>query len=323
MTSAQLVRLPGTNMDVSRICLGGNRFGAQLDQDASFEILDAFYELGGNFVDTAHVYADWVPNIERSSSEKTIGRWIVAHGLKEDLIVATKGGHPELGRSGSRLDARSLSDDARSSRENLGLETLPIFYLHRDDPTLPAEEILGALEELRIEGVICHYAASNWKPARLVEATQVAKRNGWQGFVANQSEWSLAHRNSGSAAPDLVSMDGALFDWHVETRTASIPYSAQARGYFNKLVAEQLDRATAEAYDNAQSRFLAGWLSEIGARLGATPTQVMLALLLKAPFVVVPVVGCQTREQINACFESVRLNIESVPPKERKAYAWI
>ena len=201
MSVPTLVRLPGTDLDVSRICLGGNRFGAQLDQEASFELLDIFHEAGGNFVDTAHVYADWLPDIERSSSEKTIGRWLAARGLRGKVVVATKGGHPELGNPASRrLDRASLREDATGSRDNLGTEDVPIFYVHRDDPGRPVDEILGALEELRGEGIIRHYAASNWTLPRLVEARRVAQRAGWQGFVANQPEWSLARRNPGSAA---------------------------------------------------------------------------------------------------------------------------
>jgi aryl-alcohol dehydrogenase-like predicted oxidoreductase len=313
MSVPALVRLPGTDIEVSRLCLGGNRFGAQLDREASFEVLDIFHEAGGNFVDTAHVYADWLPDIERSSSEKTIGRWLAARGLRGKVVVATKGGHPELGDPASRrLDRASLREDATRSRDNLGTEDIPIFYVHRDDPGRPVDEILGALEELRGEGVIRHYAASNWTLPRLVEARRVAQRTGWQGFVANQPEWSLARRNPGSAAADLVAMDDEMFAWHRETGAALIPYSAQARGYFNKAAGGKVDPATAEAYDNAPNRELSARLSKIGADMGASPTQVMLAMMFAAPFVVVPVVGCQTREQIMSCFGSLELDVANV-----------
>lgn len=308
--TAPLLRLPGTGLDVSRICLGGNRFGAQLDRDASFEVLDIFHEAGGNFIDTAHVYADWIPEIERSASEKTIGRWLAARGLQDGVVVATKGGHPDLASPAQgRLDPRSLREDAEGSRENLGIGRLPLFYLHRDDPARPVEDILGALEELRDRGVVRHYAASNWTPARLAEATRTARRNGWQGFVANQPEWSLAQRNPGSAAADLVAMDAGMLAWHRQTGTAAIPYSAQARGYFDKLAAGRVDPATAEAYDGPRNRALSERLGGIAARLGATPTQVMLAILLRAPFPVVPVVGARTRAQILSCFESLTLDL--------------
>jgi aryl-alcohol dehydrogenase-like predicted oxidoreductase len=308
-----LVRLPGTAIEVSRLCLGGNRFGAGLDREASFEVLDVFHEAGGNFIDTAHVYADWLPGIERSSSEKTIGRWLAARGLRGKTVVATKGGHPELGDPASRrLDRASLREDATRSRDNLGTEDIPIFYLHRDDPGRPVDEILGALEELRGDGVIRHYAASNWTLPRLVEAGRIARRTGWQGFVANQPEWSLARRNPGSAAADLVAMDDETFAWHRETGTALIPYSAQARGYFDKVAGGSIDPATAAAYDNLPNRTLAARLSEIAATLGASPTQVMLAMMVAAPFVVVPVVGCRTREQVISCFGSLELDVAAV-----------
>src|SRR5918998_175301 len=95
MSVDALIALPGTDLSVSRLCLGGNRLGAQLDHEASFALLDAFTECGGTFIDTAHVYANWLPDVERSCSEKTIGRWLAARGATR-LVVATKIGHPQL-----------------------------------------------------------------------------------------------------------------------------------------------------------------------------------------------------------------------------------
>ena len=137
------VVIPGTKLSVSRLCLGGNRLGSALNQTESFALLDAFVAEGGNFIDTAHIYADWLPDAERSCSEKTIGRWLKSRG-HGDIIVATKGGHPPLEAPGvARLDASSLRMDALASRANLGLDQLEIFYLHRDDPKRPVEGFCG------------------------------------------------------------------------------------------------------------------------------------------------------------------------------------
>jgi aryl-alcohol dehydrogenase-like predicted oxidoreductase len=269
-------------------------------------LLDAFVEAGGNFVDTAHVYADWLPGAERSCSEKTIGRWLAARGMADEIVVATKIGHPPLGSpSRPRLDRGSLRQDVFEALDNLGLAKLGLVYLHRDDPSLPAEDVLGVLEELRRDGLVAHYAASNWTACRLGEADEAARRYGGEGFRANQAEWSLAIRNPGSAAADLHGMDAGMIRWHRASLAAAIPYSTQARGYFDKCAAGAFDVATARNYDNPENRIRAQKLATLAKRVGLTPTETMLALFRLAPFTVIPVVGCRDATQIASSFRGI------------------
>jgi aryl-alcohol dehydrogenase-like predicted oxidoreductase len=69
------VTIPQTDLMVSTVCLGSGEVGSSLNQEKSFALLDAMLEYGGNFLDTAHDYGNWVKDLERSASEKTIGRW--------------------------------------------------------------------------------------------------------------------------------------------------------------------------------------------------------------------------------------------------------
>lgn len=321
---AARVALPGTELSVSRFCLGGNRFGGDLDQDASFALLDAFVEAGGNFIDTAHVYADWIPGNETSSSEKTLGRWLASR-RPTDVVIATKGGHPPLGEpSRSRLDAASLRHDVEEGLRNLGQDRLDLFYLHRDDPARPAADILAATEELRGAGLIRHYGASNWSTARLEEARAAAARHGWQGFVANQAEWSLARRNPQTIPADLHVMDARMVALHRRYELPAIPYSAQAKGYFDKLKRAALDAATERLYDNPENRRLAGELLALTAAHDAEPTQLMLAAMIRAPFPTVPVVGCRTPEQVRASFASLSIDLpqnEAISLLSRAGYS--
>lgn len=302
--------IPGTALDVSALCLGGNRLGAELDRDASFALLDAFVASGGTFIDTAHVYADWLPDVERSCSEKMLGLWRAERGA-DGVVIATKIGHPLLeAPAAPRLDARSLRADVGEALDNLRCDRLDLVYLHRDDPSTPVADILAVMEEMVAEGLVRHYGASNWTAARLEEAQTTARGKGWQGFVANQAEWSLAARNPGTAAADLHAMDAAMVRWHRKTGVAAIPYSAQARGYFDKLASGTLDPATARSYDSARNRELGGTLAELAARHGVTPTEAMLAILRTAPFPVIPVVGCRTPAQVASSVRSLAIEID-------------
>ena len=301
----QRINLPKTGYSVSRICLGGNRFGGDLDQDKSFELLDAFVEIGGNFIDSAHVYANWIPGNEKSSSEKTIGRWLASR-KPQGLVIATKGGHPIDGVK--RLDLASLRTDASEACENLRVPTLDIFYVHRDDPSRPVAEILESLEILRKEGLFRHYAASNWHLERLIEAQEIAARMGIAGFVGNQCEWSLARRNPGSASSDLVAMGRDMVAFHARSGLAAIPYSAQAKGYFDKVAAGDPGVLT-NAYGNAENRQISAVLSRLSSQYGATPTEIMLAAMLRAPFPVIPVIGPRNPDQLRSSVKCLTLDL--------------
>ena len=298
MNGSQRITIPGTELSVSKLCLGGNRLGGALNQAESFALLDAWVAQGANFIDTAHVYANWLPDAERSCSEKTLGRWLKARGGSVDVVIATKGGHPRDGNLIPRLDRATVRQDVAEALDYLGLARLDLFYLHRDDPSMPVEDAMAVVEDLRREGLIRHYACSNWSAPRMAEAVEVARRNGWQGFVAHQPEWSLAKRNPGTATADLLAMDDTMLAFHKTSGMPVIPYSSQAKGYFDKAVAGAIDDVTARAYDNPENLAMAHRLAAIAERHGATPTQVMLNVMMHSPFTTIPVVGCRTAEQI-------------------------
>ena len=319
MSAAARVVIARTSLSVSRLCLGGNRFGGELGQEASFALLDAFVAAGGNFIDTAHVYADWVPGNEKCSSEKMIGRWLRAR-RPADIVIATKGGHPALSDPDvPRLDAASLRRDVTEGLSYLGVPKLDLFYVHRDDPSRPVEDILGTLEAMRTEGLLTHYGASNWRAERLAAAEAAAAARGWQGFTANQSEWNLALRNPGSSSGGAQVMDKAMVALHVRTGLAAMPYSAQAKGYFDKSEHRPGDPATG-SYDNSENRSRAAAIARIAARHAATPTQVMLAALILAPFTTIPIVGCRTAAQIDTSFSA--LSVVLAPDEAALLLGW-
>jgi len=311
------VTIPGTDLSVSPICLGAAQFGTGLSEDAAYAILDAFAEAGGNMVDTAHVYNDFAPGAERSLSEKVLGRWRRAR-RDDTLLITTKGGHPQIDNiEVKRITLRDLRQDVVEALGYLGYSQLPLFTLHRDDPALPAGEILGFLEEFRREGLIRHYGASNWQTPRLAEAHEAARRLGYQGFATNQTEWSLARRNPGTApgtSMDLSVMDDEMIAFHTRTGLAATAYWSQSKGYFDKLLSGRMDAEAARCYESPLSRAIADVLLPVAAKLGATPTQTMLAAQMRAPFLTIPIAGCRSPAQVASSMASldVRISAEDV-----------
>ncbi|AHK29128.1 hypothetical protein OPAG_02170 [Rhodococcus opacus PD630] len=312
MTTAAdaLLALPGTDLHVSRLCLGGNRFGSALDEGESFALLDTFAELGGNFVDTALVYADWVPGVERSCSERTLGRWLTTRNCRNEMVVATKGGHPDLTHpAGPRLDRASLRADAYASAENLGGAPIDLYYLHRDDPSRPIEDILDTMETLVDEGVIRYYAASNFSAERLSAAEEGANVSGVRGFVANQLEWSLAAPKAERVATDLTFMDPSLLEFHRTHRLPVVPYSAQAKGYFEKIRGTGPMPESVERYDTLGNAHIAEILNRLADEYGTDATALALRALIDCEIDTVPVVGCRTGEQLRRSWSCLDITL--------------
>lgn len=308
MSLSRRLRLPRTDLDVSQLCLGGNRLGGELDQEKSFALLDAFVVAGGNFIDTAHAYANWLKDAERCCSEKTLGRWLRARGGAKGVVIATKGGSPEPEAPDvKRLDEASLRRDVAESLEFMGVRTIDLYYLHRDDPEYPVEQLLALLESMKAKGQIRHYAASNWSVARLEAAEQISRARGWSGFVANQCEWSFARRNPGTTGADMVQGDAAMAAWHRKSGIAAIPYSSQAKGWFDKAADGRQEPVTDRIYDNAENRALLAVVTAAAQAVGATPTQAMLARMMQAPFPFIPIIGPRSVEQMLSSAKSMSL----------------
>jgi aryl-alcohol dehydrogenase-like predicted oxidoreductase len=296
------LELPGTDLNVSALCLGAGPLGSTVGEADAFALLDAFVAAGGNFIDTAKIYADWLPG-ERSVSEKTIGRWLRQRGRREPIIVATKGAHPDLATMHKpRLAPQEIAADLEQSLRHLQVEVIDLYWLHRDDPQRPVEEIVDALHAQAQAGKIRACGCSNWRAARIAAAQAHARRCGWPGFIADQMQWSLAAVTP-AALPDptMAAMDGALYDLHRTANFPAIPYAAQANGFFHRLAAGKVGRMNATArrlYDTPQNRRRGARVQTLAAETGLSVTAIVLGYLRGQPFPTIPIIGGRTLAQV-------------------------
>ena len=159
------VKMNNTDIWVSEISYGTASLGLGGNIEEEYAMLDAFIDAGGNFIDTARVYSDWVPG-ERGRSERVLGEWLKARRHPNEIVIATKGGHPEFGEMHkSRLTSEDVEHDIKLSLKGLGVERIDLYYLHRDDRSLPVEYIIDYLEHFRARGYIRYYACSYRMPA--------------------------------------------------------------------------------------------------------------------------------------------------------------
>lgn len=289
------VRIPRTDLRASVICFGTALLGSAIDAKASFDLLDAYVGQGGNFVDTAKVYADWLGG-ERSLSEKTIGRWMRERGNRDGLIVATKGAHPEQPNA-PRLSRAEITSDLDASLRHLRIDRVDLYWLHRDDPARPVEEIVDTLLELAAAGKIRHFGCSNWRVERIEAAQKYAEKCGAAGFVGDQMLWSLAAVDAKDVwDPTMVAMDDALWEFHRRTQMSAMAYTAQASGWFHKKLLGRPSENRMYAHPENEPRY------ERARRLceetGLSMTAVVLGYLLSQPFPTFPIVGCHTLDQL-------------------------
>ena len=173
-------------MKVPALTFGAAGFERNDCDDVYFEFLDKYVELGGWCIDTARVYCDWLEN-GHDSSEGVIGRWLKARNNRDKICIATKGGHPEMGHMDeSRLSREELTKDLEESLKVLGVDYVDIYFLHRDDPKIPVEEIMPVLNDFYESGKIHFIGVSNWTTQRIEEANKFAEKNGMEPIRISQ-----------------------------------------------------------------------------------------------------------------------------------------
>lgn len=299
----RIARLADTDLDVFPLCLGGNVFGWSIDEQRSFEVLDAYVAGGGNFIDTADAYG------RRGSggageSERIIGRWMAARGNREQLVIATKVGMSPDVHGLSRATIRRGID---GSLQRLGIDTVDLYYAHKDDPDTPLAETLGAFGELIGEGRIRHAAASNYSAARLAEAVSIGEGAGMASYVALQPHYNLVERGEyEDELADVCSRHGL----------ACIPYFGLARGFLTgkyRRDGADVDSPRAagvrESYFNELGFAVLDALDQIAAAHGTSDAAVALAWLRVQPTVLAPIASATSPAQLTELLASTALEL--------------
>ena len=310
-------RIPWLNVKggVSPFCLGSLNFGTVLSQAQCFEQLDTFFENGGNMLDTAHVYSDWIPD-EKSRSEKIIGRWFASRGLRSKAYLATKGAHPDMRTMDvSRVTPECIVQDIAESLDYLQTDYIDLYFLHRDDPSVPVAELLDCLNEQVDGGTIRAIGCSNWTLERIQEANETAQKQGWQGFSVNQPMWSLAHICEEGLPDRYVVMDDALYAYHERQQMPAMCFSSQAKGYFvRKNAGENLPKDVLAVYQTEENETLYRHLEAIQRVNPSAMTDLPLQFFSTKPFPAVPIVSCDCQKHLEDCFHAFETDVEGSFP---------
>ncbi len=227
----------------SRIILGTAYFGDGISKDDAFLMMDKFREMGGTHIDTARLYAD-------GRAEEIVGEWQLCRNAKE-MIISSKGGYYDVDAGETpRMNPKGILYDLEKTLKALKRDTIEFYWLHRDDESVPVEEIIDFMNNLIKSGKILKFGASNWTSARIKSANEYAKNNGLIGFEASQIRFNPAYCLGERTG--LVGMDETEFNFYKIHNMPVLAYSSQAKGFFSKM-AEKGESALSE---KAKRRYL-------------------------------------------------------------------
>ncbi len=290
-------RIPGVERELSRIALGTAHLGSREKEPDAFAILDAYYEAGGRFFNTAHEYGDGL-------SEITLGKWIRSRGIRDEVTVTSKCGKDSRMPYPLTLHAKDLFQDIDETLSRLGYDHVDFYLLHDDDETVPVGEIVDAMAEMKRQGKILWYGCSNWRVERMKEAAAWADKRNLPRFAVDEIEMNLTRPNwkNGNVGPKWA--DESFIAYHRETGMPVGAYSPIANGILTKYLRDGDTRSWPDyfvlTYGNDFNYRAAKRVGRIAAETGFTPTQIQLAWLLARPFgfPCFPIVGARTVEQL-------------------------
>lgn len=285
------VRLPATDLTVSRLCLGGNVFGWSADARQSFAVLDAFVEAGGTFIDTADSYSAWVPGNVGGESEAIIGDWMAARGNRDGLVIATKVSKRPGAAGLSPANIRACVDACLA---RLRTDRLDICYAHADDPEVPIPDVLATFDELIAAGKVRYAGASNFAPARLAESLRVAREQGLAGYALIQDEYHLMSRTEYEQGLRPVVQEFGI---------SNLPYYGLARGFLTGKYAagvavDSVRAPGASAYIGERGDRVLAALGAIAQDRAVSMGAIALAWLAQQPTVSTPIASARTPEQL-------------------------
>lgn len=291
--------LGASGLSIRPFVLGGNVFGMTAGREASFAVLDRFVEHGGGMIDTADVYSAWVPGHKGGESESMMGAWLKASGARDSILIATK-----VGMMPGGLKPDRIREAVQGSLDRLGVDTIDLYFAHKDDPDVPLGEVLGAFAELVDAGIVRAIGASNYSAERLAEALRVADEAGLPRFTAMQPELNLL---------DRAQYEGALQDLCVAEGLGVVTYFSLASGYLTGKYRSVDDIGGSargprvKPYVEGKGPAMLAAMDAIAAETGATLSQIALAWVAAQPGVTAPIASATTAEQLDELIGSLDL----------------
>lgn len=300
-------QLGKSDLYVSPLTFGGNVFGWTADEKTSFELLDRFTAAGFNFIDTADVYSSWAPGNKGGESETIIGRWLKSRGNRNQVIIATKVGW-DFGDGRRGLAPAYIRRAVEDSLGRLQTDYIDLYQSHKDDESVPQEEVLHTYAELIKEGKVRWIGASNFSAERLASALEISAKNGLPRYESLQPQYNLY---------DRAGFETALEKVCTENNLGVIGYYSLASGFLSGKYRGESDLSQSargggvKKYLDARGMRILDALNKTAAETGSTPATVALAWLIQRPSVTAPIVSATNTDQLQSLVKAPELTLSA------------
>jgi aryl-alcohol dehydrogenase-like predicted oxidoreductase len=301
MTNIDKRPVSNSGLKVAPLALGGNVFGWTADAAMSFRILDAFVDAGGTMIDTADVYSAWVPGHKGGESEEVIGRWLKRDPAKRDkIVIATKVGFM------AGLKPETIGPACDASLQRLGVETIDLYYQHKDDESVPLADSLKTFDDQAKAGKIKAIGLSNFTPGRLAEACIVARVDGFPAVSAFQTWYNMLERPK---------YEAALREVAVKENLAVFPFYSLANGYLTGKYRGKDDLGKSPRglrnveYLEGKGPAVLAALDELAAETGAALASIAIAWTMAQPTITAPIASATSLEQLKELIAGMTLEL--------------
>ncbi len=309
------VRFGRTGLHVSPLCLGTMTFGYQCDDDTSFAIMDAAYDAGITFFDTADVYPLGGPVETIGRTEELIGQWMQrGDRTRDDIVLATKcfgrSGPQQWDRGNSRKNIVRAID---ASLRRLDTDYVDLYQIHFYDPNVHIDETLSAMDDLVRSGKVRYIGCSNTMAYQLARAVGRSELHGISRFESVQPRYNMLFREN----------ERELLPFCAEEGIAVVPYNPLAGGM---LTGKHRSGAPTEG-----TRFTLGksqelyreryWhdrmfesveeIRSVAEDAGTPMTTLAMQWVLANPVITAPIVGASRPEQLEASVAAVGSPLEA------------
>lgn len=311
------MKIKGLNVEVGPIMIGTSSalftddttpwIPTNLTQEEQFAVVDELWDMGLHCFDCSAGYG-----------EKSLGAYLKSRNRTNEAIILTKGCHPNPYRK--RVTSYDLLSDFHDSMAKLGREYIDIYMLHRDDPDVPVSEIIPTLDQLKREGKIGIYGASNWSIERIKEANAFAETHDMSPFAAVSPHYSLAHQIQDPWGGG-ISITGPEHAedraWLVENQIPVFAYSSMSCGFISGMF-KSSDKEGAKKFltppgmkgyyadENFERLARAEQLAE---KYDVTVAQISMAWLFNQDLQVIPLQGGENAEMYHQTLEASKIKL--------------
>lgn len=290
---------------VNPLVFGGNVFGWTADEKTSFALLDAFVDHGFDFVDTADVYSYWVAGNKGGESEMIIGNWLKQGGKRDKIILATKVGKP-MGEGKKGLSKAYITQAVEDSLKRLQTDYIDLYQSHDDDQNTPLEETLETYTDLIKQGKVRAIGASNYGAARLREALEVSKANGFARYESLQPEYNLYDRQDYETKFEALCHENDL---------GVITYYSLASGFLTGKyrTEEDLNKSQrgggVKKYLNPRGYKVLAALDKVAGEHNTNPASIALAWVMARPGITGPIASATSVHQLKDLTKAAELKL--------------